>query len=135
LSLCSDLVQDEEMDVLQDDAYGAEEPAAVAKTKRLKKDPNAPKKPLNAYMVYMAHRHRELREADPPVPAGSLSKQVVEEWNAMGEAEREPFVEISNANKERYRREKEAYELAKGGEPAGKKQRVSVCMCVCASID
>jgi hypothetical protein len=126
LSFCagSHLVQDEEEeeDVLQDGGYGAEEPAAVPKTKRLKKDPNAPKKPLNAYMLYVTHRHRELRESDPPVPAGSSSKQVADEWNAMGEAERAPFVAMYNADKARFQREKDAL-AAKKGAPKKKQKK------------
>ena len=85
------------------------------------KDPNAPKKPLSAYFLFL----RTIR-TDP-----ELSKQILEgeqettrqsvlaaaKWRSLSEAEKQPFLERADKDKAIYEKQRREYEASHGIRP------------------
>jgi hypothetical protein len=83
------------------------------KRKKTKKDPNAPKRFKNAYMIYsMAHRPRVM-EANKDAKQADIMKILAANWKALTEEEKKLWEEKAAADKERYNREMAAYEAKK----------------------
>lgn len=81
---------------------------------RKKKDPNAPKKSLSAYMFF-ANENRDLvRAANPGVTFGQLGKLLGAKWKELNDEEKQPYQAKADADKKRYELEKAAY--VKNGE-------------------
>jgi hypothetical protein len=79
--------------------------------KTKKRDPNAPKRAKNAYLFFCDERMPEFRKQHPDLSymdaKSKLSKEV---WNKMTEQQKAPYLEMNRQDKERYEREKAAYE-------------------------
>ncbi len=71
-------------------------------------------------MAYGAKRRPELKVSEPDLSFGDLTKKIATEWNGMSDTEKAPFQATADADKERYQREKEAYEATGGGGGAKK---------------
>jgi hypothetical protein len=108
---------------LQAEDSGSEHEEKKKKTgkTKAKKDPAAPKRPQSGYMAYGAKRRPELKGSDPDLSFGDLTKKIAAEWNGMSDTEKAPFQATADADKERYQREKEAYEAGGGGGGGAKK--------------
>ena len=79
------------------------------KTSRRKKDPNAPKRALSAYMFF-ANENRDIIKAEnPDVSFGQVGKLLGEKWKALSPEEKEPYEAKAKADKRRYESEKELY--------------------------
>ena len=63
------------------------------------RDPSAPKRPKNAFMLFSDTRRQEVRStltqasADGKVTVGEVAKVLGEEWKALSDAEKQPFLE------------------------------------------
>ncbi|EIE79999.1 hypothetical protein G6F46_001817 [Rhizopus delemar] len=80
--------------------------ASDDKKKRGKKDPNAPKRALSAYMFFsQANREKVIKE-NPEAKFGEIGKILGAKWKEMTEEEKKPFVEKAEADKKRYEDEK-----------------------------
>ena len=66
----------------EEDAYTG---AGKAKAE---KDPNAPKKPMTSYFIYMNEKRPEVKAADPSLSFGALTKKLTENWRALDEEEK-----------------------------------------------
>ncbi|KAB5580767.1 high mobility group box domain-containing protein [Coniochaeta sp. 2T2.1] len=91
-------------------------PKAAAKTKkaekgarRAKKDPNAPKRGLSAYMFFANEQRDNVREENPGVTFGQVGKILGERWKALSDKQRTPYEAKAAADKKRYEDEKAAY--------------------------
>ena len=118
-----------------DDAPAAEKPptqkkkakaaptGATPPKKRAKKDENAPKKALSAFMAFSTSKREEIKGGLPEgVSFGDIAKAVGEAWKALDPAGRAPYEATAAADTERYKREMEAYAAKKaeeGGEEGG----------------
>ncbi|CAG8022179.1 unnamed protein product [Penicillium salamii] len=80
---------------------------------RRKKDPNAPKRGLSAYMFFANDNRDKVREENPGISFGQVGKQLGDKWKALSEDDRKPYDEKAAKDKKRYEEEKAAY-LAKG---------------------
>ena len=78
--------------------------------KKRKKDPNAPKKPQNAYMLYSNKMRNKLKEDNPDASFGDLSRMVSDNFKALSEDERQKWDKRASADKERYKTEMASYE-------------------------
>lgn len=80
--------------------------AAVKKAavKKLK-DPNAPKRPLNAYMFFAQAKRAEVKEENSELNACAVVTRLGEMWKSMSEAEKKPYTDLSAKDKERYEEE------------------------------
>lgn len=72
-----------------------------AKTKP-EKDPNAPKKPMTSYFMYMNDKRPEVKAADPTLTFGTLTKKLTENWRALSDEDRKIYEEKAAQDKERY---------------------------------
>ena len=92
-------------------------PKGGVKKKKAKKDPNAPKRPLSAYFLYVsesaervhpltrhstaltrrlvlpqtAERRDALKKEQPDIAFGEMGKVMGSEWRAMSEAKKAPY--------------------------------------------
>ncbi|KAJ2975965.1 hypothetical protein NQ176_g5224 [Zarea fungicola] len=81
----------------------------VEKTKRAKKDPNAPKRGLSAYMFFANEQRENVREENPGVSFGQVGKILGERWKALSDKQRAPYEAKAATDKKRYEDEKAAY--------------------------
>ncbi|KAG7101478.1 Non-histone chromosomal protein 6 like [Verticillium longisporum] len=79
------------------------------KAKRAKKDPNAPKRGLSAYMFFANEQRENVREENPGISFGQVGKLLGERWKALNEKQRGPYEAKAVADKKRYEDEKAAY--------------------------
>ncbi|POS77012.1 structure-specific recognition protein 1 [Diaporthe helianthi] len=82
---------------------------AGTRTKRAKKDPNAPKRGLSAYMFFANEQRENVREENPGITFGQVGKLLGERWKALNEKQRAPYEAKAAADKKRYEDEKQAY--------------------------
>ncbi|MCJ1236568.1 Non-histone chromosomal protein 6 [Varicellaria rhodocarpa] len=81
---------------------------AVTEGKK-KKDPNAPKRGLSAYMFFANEQRDNVREDNPGISFGQVGKVLGERWKALNTKQREPYEAKAKADKERYENEKASY--------------------------
>ncbi|KAJ9503077.1 Non-histone chromosomal protein 6 [Exophiala xenobiotica] len=90
--------------------------AAASKTKakstrgdKKKKDPNAPKRGLSAYMFFANDQRDTVREENPGISFGQVGKVLGDKWKALSEKQREPYEKKAATDKKRYEEEKAKY--------------------------
>ncbi|KAF3483801.1 non-histone chromosomal protein 6 [Arthroderma uncinatum] len=74
-----------------------------------KKDPNAPKRGLSAYMFFANEQRESVREENPNITFGQVGKVLGERWKALNDKQRVPYEEKAATDKQRYEDEKAAY--------------------------
>ncbi|ODQ63614.1 Non-histone chromosomal protein 6 [Nadsonia fulvescens var. elongata DSM 6958] len=79
------------------------------KRHRKKKDPNAPKRSLSAYMFFANETRDLIRAQNPGIAFGQVGKLLGEKWRMMTADEKEPFEEKAKEDKKRYEDEKAVY--------------------------
>ena len=84
------------------------------KSKKAKKDPNAPKRAISAFFFYNKERREKLKKEKPNLDNKEIIKALSDEWNALSDAAKKPYVAKAEADKKRYENEKKAYEAKKG---------------------
>lgn len=80
------------------------------KTAKKKKDPNAPKRGLSAYMFFANEQRDCVRLEHPGIAFGQVGKVLGERWKALSEKQRQPYEAKAAADKKRYEDEKAAYQ-------------------------
>eukprot|EP00039_Didymoeca_costata_P017955 m.331504 g.331504 ORF g.331504 m.331504 type:complete len:127 (+) comp16746_c0_seq1:159-539(+) len=88
----------------------------AAKKQRKKKDPNAPKRGMSAFMIYANEVRAEVKEDHPGIGFGELGKKLGELWRGLSDSEKKPYQNKAAKDKERYMAEKAAYEAKKSEE-------------------
>ncbi|KAK9451341.1 uncharacterized protein V1518DRAFT_408298 [Limtongia smithiae] len=98
---------------------GASSSSSASKKKPVvARDPNAPKRPQNAYIIFCDHEKERVRaqlEQGHSEPF-DLTRAMAEAWRDLGDEGRKPFYDLYDAEKARYNREMEAY-VAPGSLP------------------
>ncbi|KAG9685744.1 hypothetical protein KCU81_g5452, partial [Aureobasidium melanogenum] len=74
-----------------------------------KKDPNAPKRGLSAYMFFANEQREKVREENPGIKFGDVGKILGEKWKSLNEKQKTPYEAKAAADKKRYEEEKAAY--------------------------
>jgi len=74
-----------------------------------KKDPNAPKRGLSAYMFFANDNRDKVREDNPGIKFGEVGKMLGEKWKELTDKDKEPYDAKAKTDKERYEREKAEY--------------------------
>lgn len=77
--------------------------------KRAKKDPNAPKRGLSAYMFFAQENRDSVRNENPDISFGQIGKILGERWKNMGDKDKAVYDAKAAKDKERYEAEKRAY--------------------------
>jgi len=83
--------------------------AATTRTGKKKKDPNAPKRGLSAYMFFANEQRENVRAENPGIAFGQVGKVLGERWKALSDKQRTPYEQKAVADKKRYEDEKAAY--------------------------
>merc|ERR1712169_23466 len=84
--------------------------------RRTKKDPNAPKRGLSAYMFFANEQRENVREENPGISFGQVGKVLGDRWKALSEKQREPYEKKAATDKKRYEDEKAKYNAAASDE-------------------
>ena len=79
------------------------------RTTRKKKDPNAPKRALSAYMFFANENRDIVRSENPDITFGQVGKKLGEKWKALTPEEKQPYEAKAQADKKRDESEKELY--------------------------
>lgn len=83
-------------------------PPKKAKTKRRKtkdRDPNMPKRPTNAYLLFCEMNKEKMRKNG----SQDVSKDLTEAWKTLNEHDRKPYYKLYNEDRARYQKEMEVY--------------------------
>lgn len=72
------------------------------KKKKKKKDPNAPKRPKNAYLYYCMEHRPKVKVVMPGLKPTEITTQLGKQWKELSVGDRGPFVEKAAADKVRY---------------------------------
>jgi hypothetical protein len=84
----------------------------AVKSAKKKKDPNAPKRGLSAYMFFANEQRDNVRNENPGIAFGQVGKVLGERWKALSDKQRAPYEAKAAADKKRYEDEKAAYVAA-----------------------
>merc|ERR1719471_1533305 len=68
-----------------------------ATKKPFRADPNAPKRPTSAYMLYAASVRNEIVKANPDMEVAAVMKEQAVWWKALSDADRAPWVKKAEA--------------------------------------
>eukprot|EP00808_Paulinella_micropora_P004828 g73538.t1 len=99
---------------------------SLRRFRKKRKDPNAPKRASNAYMIFCKERRAELKETRPELAFGKLGAKLGEIWRTMSSEEKKPYEDRAAMDRDRYQKEMLIYQT-KGimnMEPAAKRQHV-----------
>ncbi|KAJ2706890.1 Non-histone chromosomal protein 6 [Coemansia sp. IMI 203386] len=87
----------------------ADSSRVAKKIRRAKKDPNAPKRALSAYMFFSQANRKTVKDDNPEASFGNIGKLLGDMWKGMSDKEKAPFVKQAEDDKKRYEAEKAAY--------------------------
>ena len=82
---------------------------AGGKSKRSKKDPNAPKRNMSAYFLYSVHIRPTIKEENPEASFGDIARLISQRFKTLDEKEKTQWEEKAADDKVRYQREMEDY--------------------------
>merc|ERR1712038_1993673 len=86
---------------------------------KAKRDPNAPKRNLSAYLLYQNAMRDQFRALNPGMSFGQLSKYTSAMYAEMPPAEKEAWISRAEADKERYLNELTTYAPPPGYDEKG----------------
>ncbi|KAL5520385.1 NHP6 [Sanghuangporus baumii] len=81
-----------------------------------KKDANAPKRALSAYMFFSQDWRERIKAENPDAGFGEVGKLLGAKWKEMDESEKKPYIEQAARDKQRAEEEKANYEKKSAGE-------------------
>lgn len=76
---------------------------------RRKKDPNAPKRPITAYMFYAQDQRKVVNQEHPDAKFGEIGKLIGEKWRQLAPEDKKKYEDQAAEDKKRYDAEKAAY--------------------------
>ncbi|KAJ3331716.1 hypothetical protein HDU93_009542 [Gonapodya sp. JEL0774] len=76
---------------------------------RRRRYPNGPKHPRSAFLHYLNSVIAQYNESCRGIRIGAKARLISERWSALSAEEKEPFVQLAEMDKARYRKEKEAW--------------------------
>ncbi|KAI9492702.1 HMG box protein [Zychaea mexicana] len=88
------------------DAKTSKRAGAGEKKKRSKKDPNAPKRGLSAYMFFSQENRTQIQQENPDAAFGQIGKLLGEKWKSMDDDQKQPYKDKAEADRKRYEAEK-----------------------------
>ncbi|KAF8822431.1 HMG (high mobility group) box domain-containing protein [Cardiosporidium cionae] len=100
------------MAVKKSDAQGLEKGMKrETKKRRPKRDPNAPKRSLSAYMFFAKDERERILGEHPHLKANvaQVGKMIGEAWNKLNEFDKAPYDKLAAQDKLRYESEKKIY--------------------------
>jgi structure-specific recognition protein 1 len=105
-----------------DEDIGDDSAAEKPKKKKAKrkKDPNAPKNALSAYMFFSKEMRPKVLDQTPGLAVTEVAKVIGAKWKELDEEDKAPFEKMNQEDKVRYQKEMETYQDGKAttAEPA-----------------
>jgi len=80
------------------------------RTKKAKKDPNAPKKALSAYMFYVKQNRKTLADQHPSEKVTEIASRLGKLWKKLEADEKVKYEKLAKKDKKRYEEEKAKYQ-------------------------
>ncbi|KAJ1958294.1 hypothetical protein GGI12_004771 [Dipsacomyces acuminosporus] len=77
--------------------------------KKSKKDPDAPKHPMSAFLYYLTSERPRLADQLSDMSIGQQTRVIAQKWKSMDESDRAPWEELAKHDKDRYARERREY--------------------------
>uniref|UniRef100_A0A6V3KBS6 HMG box domain-containing protein n=2 Tax=Lotharella globosa TaxID=91324 RepID=A0A6V3KBS6_9EUKA len=77
--------------------------------KKKSRDPNAPKRASNAYMIFCKSRRPRLKAEFPDLPFGKIGAKLGEIWRDLRPDEKRPFEMQAAMDRQRYKKEMQEY--------------------------
>ena len=74
-----------------------------------KKDVNAPKRPLSAYIIYCQEQRESLKKKNPDMKATELTSQLGSMWRTLSDDKKKQYHTKHEKERERYQREMKDY--------------------------
>ncbi|KAJ2158508.1 High mobility group [Coemansia sp. RSA 552] len=78
--------------------------------KKSKKDPDAPKHPMSAFLYYLTSERPRLAEQLSDMSIGQQTKIIAKRWKTLDEHEKAPWEKLAKHDKDRYARERREYQ-------------------------
>ncbi|KZP30028.1 hypothetical protein FIBSPDRAFT_908098 [Athelia psychrophila] len=88
----------------------AEKAEKAPRATKGKKDKNAPKRALSAYMFFSQDWRERIKTENPDAGFGEVGKLLGAKWKELDDEEKKPYVEMATKDKVRAEKEKTAYE-------------------------
>ena len=118
----------------QDQLAGMLKFHAPSKTKKIKapKDPNAPKRPLSAYIMYCQAKRQKVRAKHTEMKAVEVTKKLAAKWQLLSDERKVKYNLLATEDKKRYAKEMKVFVPTpvdqlpvprKRGRPSTKKKR------------
>ncbi|PVF99160.1 hypothetical protein CPB86DRAFT_783959 [Serendipita vermifera] len=79
------------------------------------RDPNAPKRPPSAYLIFQNEVRREIKEKNPDMNNNEVLGEVAKLWGQLTVEEKKPYNDATELAKMEYEKAKAEYEAAQGG--------------------
>jgi len=99
---------------------------AKGRPAKAKKDKNAPKRALSAYMFFSQDWRERIKTENPDAGFGEVGKLLGAKWKELDEEEKKPYIEQAAKDKTRAEEEKAAYDGGKKSDAsAGEEQAAS----------
>merc|ERR1712002_569172 len=86
------------------------------------KDPNAPKRPMSAYFLFMNATRPKVKKENPDFGIGDIAKELGRQWAEITPAEKSKFDKEAAIAKKKWEVEKAAYLKNGGAKTAAKKE-------------
>mmetsp|Transcript_42800 Transcript_42800/g.55005 ORF Transcript_42800/g.55005 Transcript_42800/m.55005 type:complete len:294 (+) Transcript_42800:787-1668(+) len=98
-----------------DDAASGKKKKKVVK-KKAKKDPNAPKRPMSSYFIWMGEVREAMKAQHPEASVGEFGKILGAKWKTLSEEEKAPYLEKAAINKGNYNEAMKRYKAGETGD-------------------
>ncbi|KAJ1960609.1 Non-histone chromosomal protein 6 [Dipsacomyces acuminosporus] len=96
----------------------AAESESKGRRTRRKKDANAPKRALSAYMFYSQANRERVKKDNPDVTFGQIGKILGAEWKGLSDSAKAPYLKKAEEDKKRYEAQKAKYDANSGDDDA-----------------
>lgn len=90
------------------------------------KDPDAPKRPPSAYLLYQNEVRKAMQEKFKDLPYKEVLGEIAKSWSALSAAEKKMYQDATAVAKESYNEKKSQYDLAHGIPEKAKKGGIPV---------
>lgn len=85
-------------------------PRARGQRRGLRRNPEAPKRPMSPYVTFVKEKWKSVRDSLPGAAAKDVMRNLGEQWNVLPEAEKEKWKQLSDEDKARYATEMQSFD-------------------------
>ncbi|KAJ1836382.1 non-histone protein [Coemansia sp. RSA 2706] len=86
--------------------------AAPARKPRAEKDPNAPKRPANAFVLYCQVERPNIKSAGTELSSSELTRSMGVKWRGLPKSDKQKYYDLYEREMARYQREMDSYKGA-----------------------